>query len=244
MGQYWQLINLDKRQTFGNRGKLGEYLFTGWPKSIVPYLVLPALSEVRNSDDDGARLRILQAIKAVSWAGDRIICIGDYTKKLPPDMLSDIEETQENIWEVAESGYTSPEDIEQYREFIDYKIPTSWVLRNLSEHTYVRAEAVALDPDFIDGPWIKYFGFGHIVLSYIHWSADASRSSSCSADIVNGDWAGNRFDIVSIDTLRTSGEQWEDVSEEIVETVKSYFEEDFSDYGMGILEGLEAFEYC
>jgi hypothetical protein len=256
MGQYWRLINLDKRQAFENWGKLGQYLFSSDPERILPYLILPSLSEVRYLDDS-SRERFLQAIKAVSWAGDRIICIGDYIEDYPPDMLSDIEEkeTQElisfdtldgeftrkqELWGVVNSKYTPPIEIQPYLKFIDFKISTSWVLRNLSKHTYVRAEVVALDPDFIDGPWIKYFGFGHIVLSFINWSSDDSRASRCSADVTKGAWAGNRFDIASIDALHTSKEQWRDVSESVVETAKSYFKAEYEWNGYdGLLDGLK-----
>jgi hypothetical protein len=100
---------------------------------------------------------------------------------------------------------------------------------------------VALDPDFINGPWIKYFGFGHIVLSFIHWSADDSRSSVCSADVVNGVWASNRFDIVSTNTLHTSREQWRDVSELVVKTAKSYFKAEYEYYRLELLEGLKSY---
>lgn len=33
MGQYWHFMNLDKRQTTGDMGKLGEFLFSGYPSS-------------------------------------------------------------------------------------------------------------------------------------------------------------------------------------------------------------------
>ena len=35
MEQYWQVINLDKRQTLGHWGKLGECLFDGLPNTLV-----------------------------------------------------------------------------------------------------------------------------------------------------------------------------------------------------------------
>jgi hypothetical protein len=31
MGQYWTLLNLDKREQHNNWGKLGEFLFGGYP---------------------------------------------------------------------------------------------------------------------------------------------------------------------------------------------------------------------
>ena len=248
MGQYWQLINLDKRQTFGIWGKFEQYLFDSDPDRIVPYLILPSLSEV--CLDSSSQERFLQAIKAVSWAGDRIIYIGDGIEApYPLGMLSDIEEKEteektpygnQELWEVAEK-YTSPKDVKPYLKVIDYNIPTSWVLRNLSKHTYVCDEAVALHSDFINGTWIKYFGFGQIVLSFINWSADDSRASVCSADVTKGVWAGDRFDMVSIDTLLRSKEQWRDVSESAVKTAKSYFEAEYKYNGFELLEGLKAY---
>jgi len=39
MGQYWKVVNLDKRQTHGHWGKLGECLFDGTPSYLVDDLL-------------------------------------------------------------------------------------------------------------------------------------------------------------------------------------------------------------
>lgn len=50
MGQYWQLINLDKEETFGCWGKLNEYLFSDLPGKVVPYLA-PSLAEIKDVNE-------------------------------------------------------------------------------------------------------------------------------------------------------------------------------------------------
>ncbi|KZT10971.1 uncharacterized protein LAESUDRAFT_721389 [Laetiporus sulphureus 93-53] len=40
MGQYWCLINLDKRAAISGLGKLGEWLFGGTPEHFVPFLAV------------------------------------------------------------------------------------------------------------------------------------------------------------------------------------------------------------
>jgi hypothetical protein len=51
MGQYWQLINLDKEETFGCWGKLNEYLFSNLPGKVVPYLLAPSLAEIKDVNE-------------------------------------------------------------------------------------------------------------------------------------------------------------------------------------------------
>ncbi|KAF8143458.1 hypothetical protein K438DRAFT_1783757 [Mycena galopus ATCC 62051] len=166
MGQYWQLINLDKRQTYGSWGKMAESFFTGLPKlcldqglKIAPKLpdcdslVFPYKSGALCQDFSESRrgratyfrqtaaqssallnfpvetiqeihshlgaladlmclsmtCQILWAIGReeiycrvaivagnFSWAGDRIICVGDYlyNEDIPRGLLSP-EETEE-----------------------------------------------------------------------------------------------------------------------------------------------------
>ena len=74
-----------------------------------------------------------------------------------------------------------------------------WILRNLTTKEFVRAEAIALKPEFIDGPEIKRVGFGEVVMSRICWSKPSSSTGMDeSIDIVRGVWAGHCFDITTL----------------------------------------------
>lgn len=48
-----------------------------------------------------------------------------------------------------------------------------WILRNLTTKQFVRAEAIALKPEFIKGPHIIGLGFGEVLLSRICWTSAA-----------------------------------------------------------------------
>jgi hypothetical protein len=193
---------------------------------------LMALVRVSPCYENAARQQILLGIKDVSWAGDRIICVGDYIRPPYPSALSaeELAETQrtfrdedngrvrrKELYKLASDNYGSPKDIHQFQPFIDTTASTDFVLRNLSKRLYVRAGEVAINKQLINGPNIKHFGFGHIVLAFISWS-----------DGTHDDWAADRFDIVSSDVLNNdvNKELWEDVSQSFVENVKSYFEDE------------------
>ncbi|KAJ7505853.1 hypothetical protein B0H11DRAFT_2186522 [Mycena galericulata] len=189
MGQYWKLLNLDRRQTYGGWGKLGECFFSGAPNClndslrtptklpdcdslIFPfkpgasfldhagpresrktlYFPQPALhipdvialvnlpvetiEEIYSNIDDlpdvfclsmtcqflwdiGRRdiyRRVAIMAASYSWAGDRIICVGDYlrTEDLPANLLTPEEE--------EEFLTTMPEDEEYPEEDEDHRL--------------------------------------------------------------------------------------------------------------------------
>jgi hypothetical protein len=88
MGQYWRVLNLNKRQTpsRGHWGKFGESLFDGSPDTLVPLL--------KQAFDVATNYSALPL--QTSWAGDRIICLGDYHEDLPAGMLSISEQEELN----------------------------------------------------------------------------------------------------------------------------------------------------
>lgn len=89
-----------------------------------------------------------------------------------------------------------------------------WVLRNLTTKEFVRAEAIALKPEYIKGPFIQYFGFGHVILSRTSWSSSDSVGTRYEGGLHRGVWAGHCFDIVPLPTLVEAQEddEWVDVS--------------------------------
>ncbi|KAF4511959.1 hypothetical protein G6O67_001154 [Ophiocordyceps sinensis] len=105
-----------------------------------------------------------------------------------------------------------------------------WILRNLTTKQFVRAEAIALKPKFIDGPNIKVLGFGEVVLSRICWS-------SCNpwvpwgiedpTNICRGIWAGHCFDITTLAKHQdetSNGRGWTDASDEVAKEIATIWE--------------------
>jgi hypothetical protein len=212
MGQYWQLINLDKRQTFGHWGKLLEFIHSSEPSTVVPYLTIPITAlpaSVENSHLIG------------SWAGDRIICVGDYVDSYLPDGMLTEDEINEagekNVYEVARE-YTEVTSFDLPRLPDAFGHDRVWVLRNLSKREFVRNNALGDKTTNILGPAGGDPGLGDALLSRICWSSDPSGSKDLCDDITYGVWAGDRFDIQPIDTVENE-DDWKDVSEEVAEDV-------------------------
>lgn len=95
MGQYWQVINLDKRQTQGHWGKLGECLFDDSPNTLVPFLK-QAIDTAPNATNSS------EIPFEKTWAGDRIVCLGDYHEDLPAGVL--IASEQEELEQAGDEG--------------------------------------------------------------------------------------------------------------------------------------------
>ncbi|KAI0925219.1 hypothetical protein AcW1_007084 [Taiwanofungus camphoratus] len=134
MGQYWDIINLDKKQTQGPGKVLGKVMFDASPCRLVNMLAVPqyaplpldtsnkaqsALGALELPPEllyvifdqvdtlcDAASLclantllfaigqrRVHELMVANSWAGDRVICLGEYmcTRSLPRGLLTKAE---------------------------------------------------------------------------------------------------------------------------------------------------------
>ena len=127
----------------------------------------------------------------------------------------------------------------EFSQFYPEDVP--WILRNLTTREYVRSDAIALKPEYIHGPEIKFLGFGEVVLSRICWSSDSSISMAYNGNIHRGVWAGHCFDI----TTRARHEQdvkeeWKDVSEEISSEIASIWESEYGRDWRRIVTGEKA----
>lgn len=118
-----------------------------------------------------------------------------------------------------------------YRDYFPRDQP--WILRNLTTKEFVRAEAIALKPEFIKGPHIVGLGFGEVLLSRISWTS-AALNIEDPANIGRGIWAGHRFDITTRTRheRKTTGDaEWTDVSDEVATEIaiiwESYFGADW-----------------
>ncbi|KAJ7196046.1 hypothetical protein GGX14DRAFT_673708, partial [Mycena pura] len=177
MGQYWMIINLDKRECH-DMGKLGEYFFRGYPSArlnsslhcleptflpdtvkryrpgelLSPAEMYPTtlvnlpvetIHEIHAHIDGFHDLlflsatcqvlweigrgemhrRVIELAGTYSWAGDRIICVGDYLRNddIPASLLSAEEEDflstrEENEEELNLFNYPQTEIHSPYRK--------------------------------------------------------------------------------------------------------------------------------
>lgn len=111
-----------------------------------------------------------------------------------------------------------------YREYFPTDQP--WILRNLTTKQFVRAEAIALKPEFIKGPHIVGLGFGEVFLSCICWTS-AALDIENPTNIGRGIWAGHCFDITTHTRheRKTTGDgEWTDISDEVVKEIATIWE--------------------
>ncbi|KAJ8127848.1 hypothetical protein O1611_g5789 [Lasiodiplodia mahajangana] len=121
-----------------------------------------------------------------------------------------------------------------------------WILRNLTTKQIVRSEAIALSPDYIQGPHMEFLGFGEVLLSRIAWSTDPSVNMKDTTNISRGVWAGHRFDITtrSKHETETGGDGWIDVSDEVKTEIADIWENEFgADWRDQITKGRESLYY-
>ncbi|KAL7895876.1 hypothetical protein HDV63DRAFT_406107 [Trichoderma sp. SZMC 28014] len=115
-----------------------------------------------------------------------------------------------------------------------------WILRNLTTKQFVRAEAIALKPEFIRGPHIIGLGFGEVLLSRITWTGAALEIHD-PANIRRGIWAGHCFDITTLarHERKTIGDgddaEWTDVSDKVKEEIATIWESHFGAEWRGTL---------
>lgn len=101
-----------------------------------------------------------------------------------------------------------------------YPNPDELILCNLSKGEFVRAAAIP-DGSSDDAPppfyWRRRVTLNQALLSQICWSTQPTmlRYSSGNDPLFRGKWAGDRFEVVTMDTIR-SYIHWRDVSEEVV----------------------------
>ncbi|KAG6057492.1 hypothetical protein E4U32_005100 [Claviceps aff. humidiphila group G2b] len=123
---------------------------------------------------------------------------------------------------------TVSNDIHMQRDAF-YPRDEVWILRNLTTHQYVRREPLELEPGLAHGPFVRGIGFGSIVLSRISWSTDASVTMrDPTGRIHRAPWAGHRFDITTMTRHEklTAGQNWTDVTEELVGEVTAIWSAD------------------
>ncbi len=88
-----------------------------------------------------------------------------------------------------------------------------WILRNLSKHEYVRADTLASMESL---PSVESVEFVDVMMTQFQWTSDPS---SVVVGGCKGPWAGDRFDITTLEKLILDGYEagWEDVSSMLLE---------------------------
>lgn len=239
MGQYWQIINIDKRQTMGHWGKLGECLFDTSPDALIHPLrkLMPAEHEEEiklQKENSGRRNYTSKIDSAGAWIGDRIICIGDYhvdseLPKIPPHDRNLLTEEEEQ--EIRDARGKDKDVLNLYafamENYQKFRHPTNgWfhddlVLRNLTTREYVRDAAI---PRALHGRFCA-MGIGEALLARICWSPTdddmGDTNMSYAGGIHKGVWAGHRFDIMPIEELESldGAAKWKDVSEDLAREI-------------------------
>ena len=211
------------------------------------------------------RMKALIREHQVSWAGDRIACIGAYglLKQLPSGLLSSEEQEwldehmgawpylyamgplrhycgtmlpyrhpMRQSWELYDGEQLTHQDrlVLQHNIRVTYRKPD--VLRNITKRQYVRRDALINMTETCPEEWqFNRVDLGHVVLARTCWST--SSDGTHLHDVAHrGVWAGDRFDITSLDALDEkdeNGEQveWKDVTEEVLDEMDRLWSNEF-----------------
>lgn len=219
MGQYWVITCPGRREAFQS-GKLGEWITSKYYAQLVALLSKPSPDDAKSS-----------------WAGERIICVGDYLTnedltawddKGYVSSLFDIEPAlkEQSLFRVAYGSYSIPNvgsklSYDEVSQTIDTEGKSKChILHNLDTGEYVREDILR-----------HGITLAHIVLRRICCSSDPSTSTEFRGGLVNGVWAGHRFEIVGSDSF--SGTDGHDVSEaawnDVVEVWQAEYGDDWPD---------------
>ena len=235
MGQYWEFVNIDKRQSSGHLGKLGEFFTTRTCDDLIYLLAIPAVPLKTLSTPP------TRGVVAGAWAGDRIICLGDYADSWPDGVINDGDFLQ-TASDVASDGAIerSPQVFTEscrnigsvncgYEKRNSYPNDRVWALRNISKKLYVRSDGIPTVNDEKNLTYKAHDGlqgfpnFGHVLLANIVWSDDDSTPMSFSD--VQGGWAGDRIDVHLMDDVAEELQEggWKDISRQEVITLYDIF---------------------
>ncbi|KAJ1659642.1 hypothetical protein IWQ61_001320 [Dispira simplex] len=256
MGQVWKIVCVDNRRYSDPHAKLGEFFayYDGEPEFLERMLTmvhcivggsepselrlyfdalpdeilhricsyLPTLRDLENFVLENVNLWDrcgTLVVRRASWAGKQIVCIGDESSTYPPGFFRSNQEEKELS---SHELYFYAENYENAEEYGISYWPTDddCVLHNLVTKEYVCKSS---SPYTLD----------HLLLTRICWSSVASINMEWGPyDIHQGVWIGHRF-IVTEDIFDKEG--WTDVTQTIVEEIRSVFEADIN-YLSGTVE--------
>jgi hypothetical protein len=206
----------------------------------------------------------LQKRASGSWAGDRIICLGDNCQEneLPENIQEIINKDREELCPQENTEYESvyelisqhylrtdggqdfygPLDfsrlLEDYVPFL--KLLTAKrdrVLRNPSVLCNL-TKKVYVRTQALDALDLEgRIGLKQALLSRVCWSSDDSLSMCTSVKIHQGAWAGDRFEVMAMSRFAArSDPEWKDVSEEVANEIEKIWNEDMLPFGYPLVK--------
>ncbi|KIM93111.1 hypothetical protein OIDMADRAFT_61898 [Oidiodendron maius Zn] len=193
-----------------------------------------SLGDYFNEESIPGLMRLLFDHLLGTWADQKIVCVGDYSNKLPPGYQASLdtlynEQYKETLsltdlagvlLENFESHCPSkaPFFQEEYSRLFEEFFPSNQqhILLNLTSQEYVVSKVL----------WGKELkkhydavipGLGDAAMTGICWSQDPSTSMESDCIDIEGKWAGHRFIIVSQSVFdeTTGREGWKDASENV-----------------------------
>ncbi|KAH8800737.1 hypothetical protein F5884DRAFT_757584 [Xylogone sp. PMI_703] len=213
-----------------------EIYYRSWYKTSI------CLGDYFNKDDIPDLIRVLFDHFLGTWANRSIICVGDYSDKLPPgyqyssDTLykSQYRETL-SLTDFAEAFLENfkphPSKAqsfqEEYSRLFEEFFPSNQrhILLNLTSREYVISEEL-WGKELKKGYGYERPGLGDAAMTGICWSQDPSTSMRSNCVNTEGKWAGHRFIIISepvFDEIM-GREDWKDVSQNIYKVLDNIWE--------------------
>ncbi|KAH8800880.1 hypothetical protein F5884DRAFT_541939 [Xylogone sp. PMI_703] len=211
--------------------------YRSWYKTSI------CLGDYFNKDDIPDLIRVLFDHFLGTWADRSIICVGDYSNKLPPgyqyssDTLykSQYRETL-SLTDFAEAFLKNfkpqwPSKAqsfqEEYSRLFEEFFPSNQrhILLNLTSREYVISEEL-WGKELKKGYGYERPGLGDAAMTGICWSQDPSTSMRSNCVDTEGKWAGHRFIIISepvFDEIM-GREDWKDVSQNIYKVLDNIWE--------------------
>lgn len=232
MGQYYLLINLDKRERMGSlatlisRGymsqfssgqKMGEELVN---LGVKPFLALALLDF-----EDAVKAAVPNPLWG-SWSGDRVVLIGDYSDDQPhfltEDEKSELETKKMNLYCLASSEFRELAD--DQAKWIEDAAKLDELISKSAYHVVVNlTKREYLDPEsFEDDLSINRFslergGVMKGLFSCLFYST--GRGGGDIEEFRQGRWAGDAVKIISKESLSW---EFDDISEEVFTAVSRY----------------------
>ncbi|KAF9553620.1 hypothetical protein CPC08DRAFT_822202, partial [Agrocybe pediades] len=220
MGQSWYCVNIDRGESTDTWWKMGEFFFAKDPARLIAAISVPANASLDYKKPETGN---------GSWAGDRIMVIGDYTEEWPQRVLEDERGDcfrGTTPYEYALTHMVGEMDSEWVLKFNDqYPTDRPWVLRNLDKKVYVSSDGIPTVGR--DGRTLRYYknvgpfsapGLGSVLVGKIGWSQDPSCAMEHGEDyaLTQGGWVGDRFDARVFDEVKDQmeAEGWTDVTNE------------------------------
>ncbi|KAF9347011.1 hypothetical protein BGX26_001467 [Mortierella sp. AD094] len=228
MGQYYNLINVSKRQIIArlSSDKMAEQLYNLESKPILALL----MTEVELVSSRSSALFKLMG----TWSCDRIVLVGDYCDDIPP-FLTEAEgreleaagEGRPNLYNFSENTYACVELVQSLHGLetaeLERLFPkgreTHHLVLNLDKKEYI-------DPQKFESPATFSMEFGNLqfgvmqgLFSLIFYLTEVAGGDE--REFMDGPWAGDHLTIREREKVEDLN-SWTDISESVVESLREF----------------------